>query len=119
LQLDTTFPGITETDPPVLSPDGTHLIYSEVDGTTLFVRDLADTASVAIGATDDYWTPFLSPDGKHLGYLTGFPGALKVLTLDGGQVRTVVGAEAYGRHGGTWADDGWIYYNGGNGTAVS
>ena len=112
LQLDTTFPRISETDRPVLSPDGTHLVYSEIDGTSLFVRALADTSAAVITAPDDYWTPFFSPDGKSLGYLTGFPGGLKVLTLDGGQVRTVVAAKAYG-NGGAWADDGWIYYNGG------
>jgi hypothetical protein len=112
LQLDATFTRIAENDPPALSPDGTHLVHTQVDGTSLLIRNLADTAAVVLGGADDYWTPFFSPDGKSVGYLTGFPGALKVLTLDGGQVRTVVGAKAYG-NGGAWADDGWIYYNGG------
>ena len=112
LQLDATFTRIADNDRPALSPDGTHLVYGEQDGTTLLMRDLADTAAVVLGGADDYWTPFFSPDGKSVGYLTGFPGALKVLTLDGGQVRTVVPTRTYG-NGAAWADDGWIYFNGG------
>jgi serine/threonine-protein kinase len=113
LQVDVAIGGVAENDAPALSPDGTRLAYVlGEDGTTLLARDLADTAANRIGGTDDYWTPFFSPDGKSIGYMTGFPGALKVLTLDGGQVRTVIPSDVYA-NGGAWADDGWIYYSGG------
>ena len=34
---------------------------------------------------------FFSPDGKNIGFLTGFPGALKVVAIDGGVPRTLGG----------------------------
>jgi serine/threonine-protein kinase len=109
LQLETVFHDIIATDAPALSPDGRRIVYANVSGTALHLRDLADTSATTLATGDDYWTQFFSPDGNTVGYLTGFPGAIKLLTLAGGQTRTIVPSGVYA-NGATWSDDGWIYY---------
>jgi serine/threonine-protein kinase len=109
LQLEVTLSDINPFDPPALSADGMHVTFETFDGTQLNIRDLAESTSVRATERGDFWTPFYSPDGKSIAYLTGFPGALKVLTPAGGQVRTVVPTLTYG-NGGAWSGDGWIYY---------
>ena len=58
---------------------------------------------------ENVWTPFFSPDGVFLAFMTGFPGDLVALELAGGSSTTVVRDSALG-WGGAWSDDGWLYY---------
>jgi len=77
-------------DPPhvpgeiALSSDGSLLLYSGlVDGTRqLFVRRLDGHTSEAIPGTEGGYDPFLSPDGRHIGFFAG--GRLKRVSLAGG-----------------------------------
>ena len=73
--------------------------------------------ATAIPGFENVWSPFFSPDGASLGFTTGFPGDLVVLGLAGGAPLTLVRDSASG-WGGTWSDDGWLYFNGEYGGAL-
>jgi Tol biopolymer transport system component len=68
------------------------------------------------GAADG-WGPFFSPDGSSLGFMTGFPGHLGMVNLASGAVTTLV-RDSVVAYGGTWSDDGWIYYTTGHGRTL-
>jgi eukaryotic-like serine/threonine-protein kinase len=93
---------------PVISPDGSKLVYTNTEG-SLMIRDADALDSRAIAGSDAAWGTTFSPDGREIAFTTGLPGSLKVIPLDGGGVRTVVRDSAYGTGIG-WGDDGWIYF---------
>jgi len=96
-------------DAPGLSPDGQSIIYSSEEG-NLLARDRNDLKAKPIEGAEQGWSPFFSRDGKMLAFFTGFPGSLKVVTMGGGSPKTLSDS-AYGQ-GGSWSDDGWIYFIG-------
>ena len=81
------------------------------------IRRLDAVKTTAIPGFENVWTPFFSPDGASLGFTTGFPGDLVVLGLSGGAPLTVVRDSAMA-WGGTWSDDGWIYFRNQDGGAL-
>ena len=102
-------------DPPhvpgeiALSSDGNLLLYSGlVDGTRrLFVRSLDGHTSEALPGTEGGYDPFLSPDGRHIGFFTG--GRLKRVSLAGGLAEPL--APAPGTVTGSfWAPDDTIVF---------
>jgi len=93
---------------PVISPDGTRILYSNLEG-ALMMRPSDALAAKVLPGSDAAWSPVFSPDSRSIAFTTGFPGALKVLPLDGGAVRTLVSDSTYGT-GLAWSDDGWIYF---------
>jgi serine/threonine-protein kinase len=93
---------------PVISPDGTRILYSNLEG-ALMLRSSDALEAKLLPGTDAAWSPVFSPDSRSIAFNTGFPGALKVLPLDGGAVRTLVSDSTYGT-GLAWSDDGWIYF---------
>ena len=97
------------TDAPGISPDGQTIIYPEVEG-SLLARDRNEFKAKLVEGTDQGWAPFFSPDGKTLAFFTGFPGALKTVRVGGGSP-TILADPAYA-NGGSWSDDGWIYFSG-------
>jgi eukaryotic-like serine/threonine-protein kinase len=99
-----------------ISPDGSHIAYND-DAGRLFLRDLdrLDVKLVPDGETGN--APFFSPDGEQLAYYTAYPGALRVVSLRGGAATTLVRDSAYAV-GGTWSDDGWLYFIGGAAQAL-
>jgi serine/threonine-protein kinase len=99
-------------DAPVFSPDGRSFVYRQDDG-TLMLRELDQPQATRLANTAEAWGQFFSPDGRALGFAEGFPGSLKVVRLAGGPPSILVRDSAQGR-GGSWAEDGWIYYLHGN-----
>ena len=99
------------TEPPTLSPDGTRLAYATAEGNLVSMRLDELTAKTLSGATTG-WAPFFSPDSKEVAYNTGAPGAIKVYSFGTETSRTLV-ADSTWSTGGSWSDDGWIYYVGG------
>jgi serine/threonine protein kinase/Tol biopolymer transport system component len=93
---------------PVISPDGTRILYSNFEG-ALMTRASDDLTAKLIPGSDGAWVPVFSPDSRTIAFNTGFPGAVKVLPLGGGTVRTLVPDSTYGT-GLAWSDDGWIYF---------
>jgi eukaryotic-like serine/threonine-protein kinase len=95
-------------DVPAISPDGSRIAYNDKSG-RLLVLDQDQVHPKPIPGTENTAASFFSPDGKNIGFLTGFPGALKLVSLDGGVPQTLVSDSVSG-WGGSWGDDGWIYF---------
>ena len=93
---------------PAVSPDGRRFVYSSAEGPLILRDQEALTVSRVPGAADG-WGPFFSPDGASLGFATGFPGDLGMVNLASGTVTTLV-RDSVVAYGGSWSDDGWIYY---------
>ena len=91
-----------------LSPDGSRLVYvARVDDTTqLFERMMNQYEVRPIPGTDGASTPFLSPDGQSVGFFV--KEQLKTVSLRGGDPVILCNAES--SSGGSWNDDGMIYF---------
>jgi serine/threonine-protein kinase len=97
-------------DAPGISPDGSKFIYTDADQRTL-LRLRNQLEPIVLAGIDDGWAPFFSPDGNTLALFGGFPGSLKVVPTGGGPARVVFPDSALA-HGGSWSDDGWLYFVG-------
>ena len=104
------------TDAPGISPDGQTIIYTSQEG-RLLARDRNDFKAKPVEGAEVGWAPFFSRDSKMLGFFTGFPGALKITPMAGG-TPTILFDSAFA-NGGTWSDDGWIYFNGSSGGRIA
>jgi len=90
------------------SPDGRYIIYQgESAELVLRPRDQRDPQLMASGQSG--WSPFFSPDGASVGYLTGFPGSLVTIAVGGTTPRVIV-ADSTSGYGGAWGESGAIYY---------
>jgi eukaryotic-like serine/threonine-protein kinase len=97
-----------------LSRDGTRLVYVGPDpsgGTQLWIRGLASLASRPLPGTNGAYAPFFSPDGESVGYTTGTPGDLKIVSINGGTPRTIV-RDSTMPWGGSWCGDAIYFSNG-------
>ncbi|NNG16766.1 MAG: hypothetical protein HKM89_09810, partial [Gemmatimonadales bacterium] len=95
------------------SRDGSRIVYVGPDsasGNQLWVRDLNSLTARPLPGTNEAQGPFFSPDGQSVGYLTGNPGDLRVVPIDGGPSVTVVRDSAV-QWGADWAPDGSIYFS--------
>ena len=91
----------------VLSPDGTRIAFvsRDADGRThLNVRSLDRAVANRLAGTDGARGPFLSPDGRWLGFWAG--GKLKKIAVEGGS--PVVLCEASDLLGASWGDNDTI-----------
>jgi eukaryotic-like serine/threonine-protein kinase len=97
------------------SPDGRAFAYvgtSSGGGTQIWLRTLDALTPTSIAGTDGATSPFFSPDGQQVGFVTTTPFALKVVPRGGGKA-TVIVADSLSGGGGEWSDDGWIYFDAG------
>ncbi|MGK2962584.1 MAG: protein kinase domain-containing protein [Gemmatimonadaceae bacterium] len=100
----------TGSDAPAVSPDGGRFVYANEDA-QLVLRDRDQLRVTVLAGAENGWAPFFSPDGATLAFFTGFPGALRAMPITGGQPVTLVADSTLG-NGGSWGDDGWIYFTG-------
>ncbi|AHG93441.1 WD40-like beta Propeller containing protein (plasmid) [Gemmatirosa kalamazoonensis] len=87
--------------------DGTRLVFVARDSAGLahlYTRRLDESAVARLAGTDGARVPFLSPDGRWVGFFAD--GALKKTPTDGGS--PVVLCEATDVLGAAWGDDGTI-----------
>jgi serine/threonine-protein kinase len=96
-----------------LSPDGSHLAYVAIDSSTarhmLYLRALDQLTATALPGTKDATTPFFSPDGLWIGFVTA-NGDLKKVPATGGPVsRLATGVERSSIP--SWGDDHRIVYH--------
>jgi serine/threonine protein kinase/Tol biopolymer transport system component len=96
--------------PPVLSPDGTSIVFAATgaDGKTgLWVRPMNSLDSHALPDTDGAIFPFWSPDSRSLGFFAD--SKLKTIDLSGSSVQAIGDAQL-GR-GGAWGPGGVILFS--------
>src|SRR5580693_517810 len=95
--------------PPVLSPDGTRLVFTARDEKgkiLLYVRPLTALTAQALAGTDDAMYPFWSADGHELGFFAS--GKLKKISADGGPPQSL--CDVANARGGAWGADGTIVF---------
>ncbi|HSG09320.1 MAG TPA: protein kinase, partial [Longimicrobiales bacterium] len=92
-----------------VSPDGSRVVYVGDDG-RLWLRELQSLDSRPIPETQGGQAPFFAPDGQRVGFQRGTQslGSLITVSLTGAPPVEVFSGELY--PGGSWADDGWIYF---------
>jgi serine/threonine-protein kinase len=91
-----------------LAPDGRTLVFSAVrsDRQQLYARALDQLDATPIPGTDGAANPFLSPDGKWVGFWAG--GALKKVPLSGGVPTTL--CETTAVFGASWGSNDIILF---------
>lgn len=94
--------------PVAISPDGTTVVYAANRGgvAQLFARGLSDTAPRPLAGTEGARSPFFSPDGRWIGFMT--PRKLKKIALDGAALQVL--ADIGDGRGAWWAVDDQIYF---------
>ncbi|MEO5902539.1 MAG: protein kinase, partial [Gemmatimonadaceae bacterium] len=99
-----------------ISPDGQRIAYlgPSKAGHMIWVREMDDLESKPIAGTEGAEAPFFSPDGRSIGFLTrsgqsNLTGIL-VVPAAGGMVRTVL-SDSVAAWGGSWGEDGKIYFS--------
>jgi eukaryotic-like serine/threonine-protein kinase len=95
-----------------LSPDGSRLAYVGGPRAQILVRERNELHATAIPGSDGAQTPFFSPDGQKVGFITEGK-KLQIASLAGGPLVTVTDS-VIGLAGASWARDGYIYLDGRN-----
>jgi Tol biopolymer transport system component/predicted Ser/Thr protein kinase len=94
-------------NPPVLSPDGTRIVFKGGNRGALYVRSLDSLTAQELPGTENAGKPpFWSPDGRYLGFFAG--GKLQKVSVTGGAPVTL--CDVAGAEGGTWNRDGVIVF---------
>ena len=97
-----------------MSADGRRIVFVGSRGPmeSLWLRDLDQDTSRPLPGTDGAFSPFFSPDGSSVGFFTstGSKGTLKVVSLAGGTTRVLVQDSVAFFGGGSWGDDGNVYF---------
>ena len=93
-----------------LSPDGQFIVYLATrDGKRqLFLRGIGDSVSKPISGTEDGVTPFFSPDGQWIGFLSG--RELKKVPISGGSPTAIATISSLAFAGAFWDSDNRIVF---------
>jgi len=94
-----------------LSRDGSRVAYiaNTSTGWRLLVRSRDQLRATPVLGGENVYAPAFSPDGQSLAFVTGDPGALKVVSLTGGSPVTLVNDGVMVVHV-FWGSDGFLYY---------
>ncbi len=100
-----------------LSDDASKLVFAARgdSGIELRLRRLDRLEEVRVAGSDGGHAPFLSPDGRWLGFFAG--GELRKVALEDGGPPVVL-AEAGAPRGAAWGTDSWIYFARGSGSGL-
>ncbi|HOX21034.1 MAG TPA: protein kinase [Gemmatimonadales bacterium] len=97
-----------------MSADGRRIVFVGSRGPmeSLWLRELDQETSRPLPGTDGAFSPFFSPDGSSVGFFTstGSKGTLKVVSVAGGTTRVLVQDSVAFFGGGSWGDDGNVYF---------
>ena len=99
-----------------ISADGRKVVVAARHGDTaqLMLRTLDSTTWQPLPGTNEAYGPFFSSDGKAIGFFAR--GKLRTITIASLATREL--ADSPVGRGGSWADDGFIYYAPGNTTGI-
>ena len=93
----------------VLSADGTHLVYVAGTDAQVMVRAIDQLDATPLRGITGARTPFLSPDGRWVGFFTGAAGEIRKVSIAGGPALPLcptVGAP----RGASWGPDDTIIF---------
>jgi serine/threonine-protein kinase len=93
-----------------LSADGSRIAYISAPSGHILVRAQDQLHATALPGTERAQSPFFSPDGKQIGFITGRRN-LRVVSLNGGPPISVTDT-LIGVAGASWGRDGFIYCDG-------
>ncbi|MGH7653928.1 MAG: protein kinase domain-containing protein [Gemmatimonadaceae bacterium] len=103
--------GSTSWSPMAVSPDGSKLLYMGETG-RLFLRTRDQLDPVELAGTDGAFNPFFSPDGSHIGFMSGSAGSAEIKTMSlAGEPPVLVTSTGVGGPGVAWGYDGFIYFD--------
>ena len=99
-----------------IAPDGSSIVYSDTiaDGVQLFRKLRGEGTSTVLAGTEGGQSPFFSPDGRWIGYVT-LDRKLRKVPVEGGNPITLSEDVALTHHSATWLDDGTIIFQGRDG----
>jgi serine/threonine-protein kinase len=89
-----------------ISPDGSRLAYLGGPHAQILVKERTQLHAVAIAGSEGANTPFFSPDGQHVGFVTD--KGLQFVSVNGGPP-TIVTDSLVGRAGDSWGRNNVIY----------
>ena len=94
-----------------VSEDGRTIVFvaESSAGRRLFRRALGKVEATPIEGTDSAFHPFLSPDGRWVGFFAD--GKIRKVPIEGGASVTLASVTAV--RGATWRADGWIVFTNG------
>jgi Tol biopolymer transport system component len=100
-----------------ISPDGERVVFV-TDSTPphLYVRALDDLNPRLLSGVGSPRAPFVSPDGRWIGFFDGVSNVMKKIAMNGGPVFPICdvigdpGATGGGPRGASWASDGTIIF---------
>ena len=94
-----------------IAPDGSRIVFTDSIGENrgLWIKHLAESDPSAIAGTENAVSPFFSPDGAWIGYLTT-DGKLRKLPVSGGGSITLASDVAETSFAAAWLDDGTIVF---------
>jgi serine/threonine-protein kinase len=92
-----------------ISPDGARLAYVGGPNAELLIRPRDQLNAATLSGTKGAETPFFSPDGQHVGFLT--EEHVYIAPVNGGPLLTVSESRT-GVAGASWGSDGFIYVDG-------
>ena len=103
-----------------LSPDGDRLAYVARRNTTsvLRIRRLSDRATATLAGTEGATSPFFSPDGQWLGFVSS-DNKLKKIPVTGGAALVICNVPQSVFRGASWGDDDWIVFAQHSGSGLS
>jgi serine/threonine-protein kinase len=92
-----------------ISPDGRQLVYigPGEGGSRLWLRRRDQLGAAPISGTDGGLSPFFSPDGRQVGFITR-GRTVRVVSLEGGPPLTLT--DSANTTGGDWGSDGYVYF---------
>ena len=95
------------------APDGRAFVYvgPGTGGSQLWLRSLDVLEATPLQGTDGATSPFFSPDGGQIGFVTLNPFSIRLVPRTGGNTVTLVRDSVSGG-GGAWSADGFIYFDG-------
>jgi len=96
-----------------IAPDGSSIVFTDstADGIRLMRKVRNEREPLPIAGTEEAVSPFFSPDGKWIGYVTT-DGRIRKVSVDGGGSITIAEDANTTQMAGAWLDDGTIVFVG-------
>ena len=91
------------------TPDGTHIIYTATSARMLFVRPVDQLEASPLRNTVSGRSPFVSPDGVWVGFITLDNNTIKKVSIHGGPAVTICEVTGTAR-GASWGEDDTIVF---------